>query len=89
MFDLSGMLSKSKGQILRIAITMHVLFNWENPQDIPDEISLSSLKAAVDVCMQHAAYLGGRRDIQEEVEYLHQIQLGNGMHLNTTPMFTY
>ena len=47
------------------------------------EISLPALKAAVDfvdVCMQHAAYLGGRRDILEEVEHLHQIQLGNEIH---------
>ena len=40
------MLSKSKEQILRIAVTMHVLFNWKDPQDIPDEISLSFVDAA-------------------------------------------
>ena len=76
----SGMLSKCKGQILRIAVTLHVLFNWETPHNIPDEISDSALKAAVnfvDVCVQHAAYLGGRGDIQEEAEHLHQTYLGN------------
>ena len=73
------MISKSKGQILRLAVAFHILFNWENPQNIADEISDSALKAAINfvyVCIQHAAYLGGRGELQEEVENLHQIQLG-------------
>ena len=60
-------------------MAFHILFNWENPQNIPDEISDSALKAAinfVDVCIQHAAHLAGRGELQEEVEALHQIQLG-------------
>lgn len=71
------MLSKSKGQILRIAATLHVLFNWENPKDIPQEISSDALKAAinfVDVCIQHSAYLGGRGDISEAINNLQKIQ---------------
>ena len=70
-----GMLTKSKGQILRVAVTLHVLFNWENPQSIPDEISDSAMKAAinvVDVCIQHSAYLAGKGDLQDD----QQIQLG-------------
>ena len=77
------MLSKSKGEILRIALTLQVLFDWENPQNIPDEISDAALKAAinfVDVCVQHAAYLGGRGELLEEIEHIHQIQLGNVTH---------
>lgn len=65
------MLSKSKGQILRVAATMHVLFHWEKPQNIPNEISEAALTASinfVDVCIQHAAYLAGRGDIQEAID---------------------
>ena len=35
-----------------------MLFNWEQPKDIPKEISTNALKAAinfVDVCIQHSA----------------------------------
>ena len=68
---ITGMLSKSKGQILRVATVLHVLFNMEAPDSIPTELSEQSVKAAenfVDVCLQHAAYLGGRGQIQEEIE---------------------
>ena len=50
------MLSKSRGQILRMAATMHVLFHWETPGEIPSTISSEALKAAqsfVEHCTQH------------------------------------
>ena len=53
-----GMLSKSKGQTLRVAVALHVLFNWETPQSIPEEMSDFAMKASinfVDVSVQHAA----------------------------------
>ena len=65
------MLSKSKGQILRIAATLHVLFNLETPLSIPAVISDSAIKAAinlVDVCLQHAAFLAGRGEIDETIQ---------------------
>ena len=68
-----GMLSKSKGQTLRVAVALHVLFNWEAPQSIPLEISDFAMKAAinfVDVSVQHATYLAGRRDLREEIDSL-------------------
>lgn len=71
------MLSKSKGQVLRIAATLHVLFNWERPKDIPKEISVDALKAAinfVDVCIQHSAFLAGRGDVDEAISKLQKIQ---------------
>ena len=40
------MLSKSKGQLLRFAAVMHVLFNMETPSSIPQEISEAAVKAA-------------------------------------------
>ena len=65
------MLSKSKGQILRIAATLHVLFNMNDPLTIPTVISEPAIKAAinlVDICLQDAALLGGRADIGETIE---------------------
>lgn len=70
------MLSKSKGQVLRVAAVMHVLFHVDTPTNIPGEISEAAVRAAdcfVDLCLQHAAYLGGRGDFQEAV---HEIQQG-------------
>ena len=52
------MLSKAKGQILRVATVLHVLLNINTPLTIPEGISDASLKAAVDlvdVCIQHSA----------------------------------
>lgn len=65
------MLSKSKGQILRVAATLHVLFHVNEPQVIPDEISRDAIEAAinlVEVCIQHAAYLAGRGDVHSMIE---------------------
>ena len=65
-----GMLSKSKGQLLRVAVSLHVLFNRDNPLDISQSISEEAVRAAenfVDLCLQHAAYLAGRGDIQEAI----------------------
>ena len=63
-----GMLSKSKGQILRIAATLHVL---ETSLAIPAVISDSVIKTAinlVDVCLQHAAFLAGRGETDETIQ---------------------
>ena len=54
----AGMLSKSRGQYLRVAATLHVLFNWKTPHNIPTTISNEALKAAdsfVTMCVQHAS----------------------------------
>ena len=66
-----GLLSKSKGQIIQIAATLHVLFNIETPLAIPTVISDAAIKAAinlVDVCIQHAAFLAGRGDVEETIQ---------------------
>ena len=73
------MLSKSRGHILRVAAVMHVLFNWENPQDIPSVISVDAIKAAdsfVGVCVQHAAYMGGRGEVTGAIENIVHLQQG-------------
>lgn len=67
------MLSKEKGQILRVAASLHVLFNINTPLTIPQEISDAAIKAAVDlvdVCIQHAAFLAGRGDVEETIQGL-------------------
>ena len=65
------MLSKSKGQILRVAATLHVLFHIEKPMDIPTTISDAAIEAAidlVDVCIQHAAFLAGRGEVDDMID---------------------
>ena len=65
------MLSKSKGQVLRVAATFHVLFHRNTPLNIPDVISAEAILAAtnfVELCLQHAAFLAGRGDIQEAIQ---------------------
>ena len=69
------MLSKSKGQILRVAATMHVLFNWETLHNTSFVISDEAMKAAIDfveICNQHVNYLTGKENINDEIENLSQ-----------------
>lgn len=72
-FTLTGMLSKSKGLILRVAAGFHALFHLGHPASIPTEISHEAMIAAtdfVDMCTQHAAFMAGRGDINEYVQRL-------------------
>ncbi len=73
----AGMLSKSKGQLLRVAAVMHVLFNLDaaDPSQIPKEIAESAVVAAdcfIDICLQNAAYLGGKGDLKDAIEEINQ-----------------
>ena len=50
---------------------MHVLFNLDNSSSIPQQISEAAVKAAdsfVDLCLDHAAYLGGKGTLAEAIE---------------------
>lgn len=71
-----GILSKSRGQVLRVAAVLHTLFSIENDNmNVPDEVTDDALKAAVDfVCVscQQTAYVAGRGPIDEEIERLNQ-----------------
>lgn len=74
MFICTGILSKSRGQVLRVAAVLHTLFSIEK-ENIPDEVSDAALQAAVDfVCVscQQTAYVAGRGPIDEEIERLNQ-----------------
>jgi len=67
------MLSKSKGQILRVAATFHVLFHLKSPEDVPTQISEEAMAAAitfVGMCCQQTAYIAGRGDIREEIRII-------------------
>lgn len=77
------MLSKSKGQILRVSVAMQVLFSMfeETPADTPEddqvntsiEVSDAAIIAAidfVDVCVQQVAYIAGRGDIKMDIELI-------------------
>ena len=74
------MLSKSRGQTLRVAAVMHVLFHMDTPIAIPPTISEEALKAAlnfVELCNQHAAFLAGRGEITDAIESIHNIEKGD------------
>lgn len=61
--------------MLRVAAVMHVLFHLDTPTSIPTEITELAVRAAdcfVDICVQQAAYLGGRGELQEAVAEIHQ-----------------
>ncbi len=62
---------------LRLAAVMHVLFHMATPRAIPNSISESAVKSAdcvVDLCLQRAAYLGGKGDLNDPID---EIQQGN------------
>lgn len=71
------MASKAKGQVLRVSALMHLLFRRGPVGDENEELDLvihdDAVKAAinfVNVCIQQAAYLAGRGDIEEEISNL-------------------
>jgi len=70
-----GMLSKSRGQILRIAAVLHVIFHVDTPHNIPLNIADSAITVAiefVELCIQHVMYITGRGKVQAEVDSIHQ-----------------
>ena len=73
-----GMLSKAKGQVLRVAALMHLLFEGRG-DEITTCIDEGSIKAAIDfveVCCQHTAFIAGRGSIDDEIR-----QLTSGMYM--------
>ena len=82
LFAHIGMLSKSRGHVLRLAAVLHILFlfftNDTNPStdDIPEDIngdiiSEAAVQAAIDFTLlscQQTAYIAGRGTLEEEVQ---------------------
>jgi hypothetical protein len=71
------MLSKAKGQVLRVSAALHVLINDRQEDDgivladVPDVISGKAIMAAqnfVQTSMQHVAYLAGKGLIDDVVK---------------------
>ena len=63
---LTGVLSKAKGQILRAAAALHVLFSIDLQHPRSEELSSVSIIAAInliEVCNEHTALIGGRKGI--------------------------
>ena len=74
------MRSKSRGQVLRVAATLHALFHIETPQQIPTNVSNDAIMAAinfVEVCNQHVAFLSGMGDIDTYITSLQEMQTGS------------
>ena len=72
---LSGLLSRSKGQILRVAVTLHALFHVGKDETLVSKITDSAIKAAinfVEVSCHHSLFLIGRKGISEERELFEQ-----------------
>ena len=71
------MLSKSKGQVLRVAATLHFLFNINSPssdqQELSDEISEDAILASINfvsLCCQQTAFMAGCGNITEEIQLI-------------------
>lgn len=74
------MLSKSKGQVLRVSAVLHVLFcDGTNDKgeitvnEVPMIVSSKAVLAArnfVDTCCQHAAFIAGRGLMKDEISQL-------------------
>ena len=91
-YAIAGMLLKAKGQILQIGATLHVLFHWETPHSIPNNISADALKAAinfVDLSIRHPAHLADRGDVEKAIQSTHEsLTLGKHFKLITHMFFT-
>ena len=67
------MLSKSKGQVLRVAACLHALFHLGREEGISSVISEEALTAAINfvgVCCQQTAFMAGRGKIGEEIQIM-------------------
>ena len=68
----SGMLSKSRGQVLRLATVLHMLFSIDNPEEaVKEEVSEGALKAAVNfvkLACQQTSYIAGKGKLEDELE---------------------
>ena len=65
------MLSKSRGQVLRVAAVLHMLFSIDNDNyEVKEEVSQDAIKAAINLiktACQQTAFVAGRGVLQEEV----------------------
>lgn len=65
------MLSKSRGQVLRLAAVLHLLFSVGSDAPTSDVISDPAIKAAINfigVSCQQTAFISGRGIIEEDIQ---------------------
>ena len=65
MMLITGLMGKSKAQILRVAVALHAIFSLDSQHALTPELSASAVKAAinlVDVCNEHTRIFAGRTD---------------------------
>ncbi|MCG8623084.1 MAG: DUF3987 domain-containing protein [Proteobacteria bacterium] len=68
--DLTGVLSKSKGQILRVAAVLNALFSMDCDHPLDKQLSSASVEAAinfVEICNEHTAVIGGRNNTSDPI----------------------
>ena len=67
----TGMLSKSKGQVLRLSTVLHLLFHYKKEDQLLDLVSEAAIKAAIDfvqVSCQQTAIIAGKGSLDEFVK---------------------
>ena len=67
---ISGMLSKSRGQVLRLAAVFNILFSMGN-DETTDDISDVAVRAAINfvkITCQQTAYIAGRGLVEEDIQ---------------------
>ena len=65
---LTGVLSKSKGQILRLAAVFNALFSLDPSHPLSNHLSDKAVEAAVnfvETCNEHTAIIGGRATVTD------------------------
>ena len=67
---LTGISSKSKGQILRVAAVLNALFSMDCDHPLNKQLSSASVEAAinfVEVCKEHTSIIGGRNNTSDPI----------------------
>lgn len=68
---LTGVISKSKGQILRVAAIFNALFSLDDDHPLDENLSNVAIKAVinfVEMCNEHTAIIGGRKSTVEPLK---------------------
>ena len=87
----TGILSKQKGQALRVAAVMNALFSLDDKYKLKALIDEDAVKAAIDfvqVCGDHASLLSGRRRLVEVVAAMDTSKVLSQMHVSCLELLT-
>ncbi len=63
--DLTGVLNKFKGQILRLVAVFNALFSLDPNHPLSDQLSDISAIKLIETCNEHTAIIGGRKTLTE------------------------